>query len=516
LAGLRILSPSQVIAYNKDKSSLKSIRRTAMPAKKKPEKDNNNQKPEANDPQKLFPRMERDFEKIVKSAKDQHFKNIDQAKEYIDKLMDPSKPLPDLEPLTALEKAQELAWDAMEAPTRKAAISLAREALKISPDCADAYVILAEEYAKTAQEAIYYYKAGVAAGERAIGPEEFKKLKGAFWGVLETRPYMRARVGLAVSLWETGESAEAIDHLQEMIKLNPDDNQGIRYLLAAWLFESGDMAALKKLLAKYNDGTAAWIFTKALLVFKEKGETAEAQKAIEKAVSYNPHVVAYLTGRKKLPGQLPDYVGYGDKNEAVSYVSDFGMGWLKTPGALKWLNKLYPEKPKTSAAAPKVKGIPEAFIKAFEPEEIQKTPKEKTNRIFTLKVGLKYSPGVWRKIEIKGSQTLHHLHKEIVKAFERDDDHLYAFFMNNVAWDDRYEFGPPYGENEAGNSTRAKIDSLDLQAKSKFLYIFDFGDCWEHPVTVLSVREENAGGKYPRIVESKGEAPPQYPYDEEE
>lgn len=28
-----------------------------------------------------------------------------------------------------------------------------------------------------------------------------------------------------------------------------------------------------------------------------------------------------LMGRKKLPGQAPDYYGYGDTNEAIMYVS---------------------------------------------------------------------------------------------------------------------------------------------------------------------------------------------------
>lgn len=47
--------------------------------------------------------------------------------------------------------------------------------------------------------------------------------------------------------------------------------------------------------------------------------------------------------------------------------------------------------------------------------------------------------------------------------------------------------------------------------------MFDFGDEWWHSIELLSVREEEVVGKYPRIIESQGEAPPQYPpYDEEE
>ena len=80
--------------------------------------------------------------------------------------------------------------------------------MEISPDCADAYVLLAE-HAKTADEAQNLYEQGVAAGERALGREAFAEHEGHFWGVLETRPYMRARQGLAQCLWEAGRRREA-------------------------------------------------------------------------------------------------------------------------------------------------------------------------------------------------------------------------------------------------------------------------------------------------------------------
>ena len=225
----------------------------------------------------------------------------------------------------------------MEAPTRKAAISLARKALKISPDCADAYVIMAEEYAATLEEAIYYYKAGIEAGKRAIGEEQFKKLRGHFWGVLETRPYMRALFGLAECLWEVGKHREALENYQSLLLLNPNDNQGIRYILAARLLDTGNIKALKKLLNKYNEHSAAWLYTKALVAFVEQGDSLEANQYLRLASNYNRHVIPYLTGQKNLPKRLPEFLGYGDKNEAIYYAAENGRGWLKTKGALEWL-----------------------------------------------------------------------------------------------------------------------------------------------------------------------------------
>jgi len=62
------------------------------------------------------------------------------------------------------------------------------------PDAADAYMILGNDAKnrgrlKTARQ---FYEQGVHAGERALGPEAFSEGVGHFWGVLETRPYMRA------------------------------------------------------------------------------------------------------------------------------------------------------------------------------------------------------------------------------------------------------------------------------------------------------------------------------------
>jgi tetratricopeptide (TPR) repeat protein len=454
-----------------------------MPNQNNPEWDDENSL-NGPDQDRLYSRMEKDVEQIFHCSS----------------------------PDSALKQAQQLAYEAMEAPTRKAAISLARKALKISPDCADAYVILAEEYASTLEEAIYYYKAGVAAGKRALGADNLKKFRGHFWGRLETRPYMRALFGLAGCLWEIGQQEESLDIFNSLLRLNPGDNQGVRYILAARLLEKENTAALKKLLNKYHESSAAWLYTKALILFMELGDNPDSIRALRLAFNYNRYVIPYLTGRKRLPQRLPYLIGYGDKNEAIYYAIEYGRSWLKIKGALEWLKAALESVPEASSKTD-VKGVPDVFLKAFTEE--QKNTREKLDDVYTFRVDLKYAPGVWRKIEIKGTQSLHQLHQAIVEAFERDDDHLYAFFMNNKAWDNTAEYGPPYGETAARNSMKARINSLGLDVKSRFLYIFDFGDDWEHPITLLSIRQEASRVKFPRTVKSKGEAPPQYHMTEE-
>lgn len=239
--------------------------------------------------------------------------------------------------LTPLEQAQELMYDAWDSSGRRR-VELARKALKVSEDCADAYVLLAEETAKCPEEAKALYEQGVKAGERALGKEMFQENVGHFWGIIETRPYMRARFGLAQCLWAMGERKQAIEHYTDMLRLNPGDNQGIRYVLASCLLEEGLGDELGKLLEQYeDDGAATWAYSRALLAFRKEGASKKANKHLKNALDDNPFVPTYLLGRKRLPLRLPDYIGMGDENEAVVYVSEAIRAWQKTEGALEWL-----------------------------------------------------------------------------------------------------------------------------------------------------------------------------------
>jgi tetratricopeptide (TPR) repeat protein len=162
---------------------------------------------------------------------------------------------------TPLAKAQALMYQAFEEPDEQKRLQLAKDALAVSPDCADAYVLLAE-HATSRKEALRLYEQGVAAGERALGVEAFQRDAGHFWGLLETRPYMRARLGLAHSLRAAGRRDEAVEHLRDMLRLNPNDNQGVRYTLAGPLLFLDRDDDLDRLLQQYDEPSATWAYTK--------------------------------------------------------------------------------------------------------------------------------------------------------------------------------------------------------------------------------------------------------------
>jgi tetratricopeptide (TPR) repeat protein len=242
----------------------------------------------------------------------------------------------------ALDEAQSMMYEAWGAPTRRTRIACAHKALAISPQCADAYVLLAQEEAITLEDKLTLWRTGVEAGEKALGSKGFKEYAGHFWGFLETRPYMRARAGLATALNASGDTAGAIGHYEGMLELNPNDNQGIRYLLAECLMKQRDIQGLKDLFDLFDeDASAAWLYSRALIAFLEGGASDPRADAFAKnALRANAHVPAVLNDPKNAKPSKNGYLTMGGEDEAADYVESWGFEWVTTPGAVAWLTQL--------------------------------------------------------------------------------------------------------------------------------------------------------------------------------
>jgi hypothetical protein len=128
-----------------------------------------------------------------------------------------------------------------------------------------------------------------------------------------------------------------------MLNLNPDDNQGARYMLAAYLAEAARDEDLALLLAEYpEEWSAVWSWTAALIAFRRIGADDESNKLLAAAQANNRHVLPYLLGERRLPEQMPPYMSPGDEDEAIYYVSECRAGWALTPGAIDWLRAQAP------------------------------------------------------------------------------------------------------------------------------------------------------------------------------
>ncbi len=275
---------------------------------------------------------------LSRIMQEQDFANLDDAQRFMNRLLEEGGgqlPLSLSQSPAAL--AQDLAYQAWDAPTDRKAAALAREALSLSPDCTDAYNVLAETAAASPEEACDYYQQGVEAGVRQLGEKFFAANKGHFWGMIETRPYMRARQGLADCLWAMRREEESIAHSEAMLDLNPNDNQGIRDVLLSRYLALGNDAGAERLFRQYKDDwSAAFLWSRVLLDLR-RGDHVTAKAALLAAMEYNSHVASFLTGKKKLPAQLPETYSSGSRDEAALYMASFAESWLVSSNALEWL-----------------------------------------------------------------------------------------------------------------------------------------------------------------------------------
>lgn len=100
-----------------------------------------------------------------------------------------------------LETAQDYAFVALDPKNTDFAVEFARAALELDPECIDALALLGLLEGESAERRIVALEGIVATGHRALGgPDFFEQNRGSFWTDVLTRPYMRARRMLAVSV----------------------------------------------------------------------------------------------------------------------------------------------------------------------------------------------------------------------------------------------------------------------------------------------------------------------------
>ena len=284
--------------------------------------------------------------KLMQEIDKHDFENIDQVNEFMKSMQ--GKSLDDLpESTNDKGRSQELVIQAHDVTPAKGK-QLIKQALELDPDNADAYNYLAS-LETDVDKALAVYRQAVEAGERSLGEKFMKENKGHFWGLIETRPYMRAKAGVADCLYAKNRMNAAVEVYQEMIELNPNDNQGVRYLLSTILLGKIDLSDYESFIKKYEgEDSAVWLYNNALYHFKKMGKSAKSDTELMKAYKFNAYVMDFMLGLKELPQEMPQFIGRGDENEAAAYIVDAIHTWGKTEGALDWMFEFLMERKKVN------------------------------------------------------------------------------------------------------------------------------------------------------------------------
>lgn len=133
---------------------------------------------------------------------------------------------------------------------------------------------------------------------------------------------------------------------------------------------------------------------------------------------------------------------------------------------------------------------------------------DSVNEICTLRIELCDSdPLIWRELEVPTSITLKVLHDVVQAAMGWFDQHLWEFRLG------KRRFGLPmdedWGTEPRMHAAKVRLREVLTPHRTVMTYVYDFGDEWEHRLTLTNIRQGEPGIGYPRYVAGEHNAPPE-------
>jgi hypothetical protein len=179
--------------------------------------------------------------------------------------------------------------------------------------------------------------------------------------------------------------------------------------------------------------------------------------------------------------------------------------WNKSGHALEISTALY------SQVRAKMGSSPE-WVWFGESEPQSKTGHTKnTGEVYQFKITLLESrPPVWRRIQV-GDCTLDKLHEHIQTAMGWTNSHLHQFTIDGSLYGDPLLMEEDFDERGFEDSTVTMLsDILPASVKRfRFVYEYDFGDCWRHEVLFEGRLKGEPGKRYPLCLEGARACPPE-------
>lgn len=279
-------------------------------------------------------------ERLMKYLGEQEFENFEELQAFVAANMT-GKRINEIIPKkkgrrTNKDKADDLMYKAYESNPGKG-IRLAHQALELDPESIRAYNYLAQ-HEPDPVKALALCEKAANMGKKQLDEAFFKENKGHFWMITETRPYMTAMFGMAQCYESMGREKEAMKVYEELLSLNPNDNQGARDMLARLYLKHARFEQFSRLHKKFEDeGTALWLYNYAFYLFKTQGNSKNANNALQEAYRANKHVLEIMKGKEKLPRKLGDSYCLGQPDEAAFYLMDYLDLWESDLEVMRWV-----------------------------------------------------------------------------------------------------------------------------------------------------------------------------------
>ena len=247
--------------------------------------------------------------------------------------------------------ATELCYDAMECNSFEEKISIAKEALEISPNCIEAWNILSYCYCKGPPNIRDYNKA-LECVNRAIsfGAYIETSIPKLNYQNISHRPYLRAIHNKVLVYEKLGLENERITTMNHLLKLCPTDPFLIRVELVTLLLMAHNYSEVERIITTYKRKSYSFfIYIKLLFVYYKYSmnpinvSSDILHKYLKKCLEFNQIIPTLLLKDKVANYKEEDDESYYSSAKplqaAKKYVSKMNGWdvWRSVPGALQWL-----------------------------------------------------------------------------------------------------------------------------------------------------------------------------------
>ena len=149
------------------------------------------------------------------------------------------------------------------------------------------------------------------------------------------------------------------------------------------------------------------------------------------------------------------------------------------------------------------------------PRPNRRRPRRADEVTYRVRVDLKgMKPPVWRRLEISSETLLDQVHQVIQVAFGWTDSHLHRFAVGTSVWDRDAElylcpFDVEEGEDEGTPEQEVRLDEVLVDVGDKLLYVYDYGDGWEHVLRLEAILDRESGQPVAVCTDGRRAGPPE-------
>lgn len=154
--------------------------------------------------------------------------------------------------------------------------------------------------------------------------------------------------------------------------------------------------------------------------------------------------------------------------------------------------------------------IREGVLKALE-KSAKSRPIPLAQRIYQFKITLlDIHPEIWRQIQVADC-TLDEFHRHIQLAMGWTNSHLHQFEINGESYGNPEHLNGGFMDFDVIDSTTIKISKLIPEGTKRFKlsYEYDFGDSWQHVITLERCVRAEEGVRYPCCTGGARNCPPE-------